>query len=103
MGQIEEVGRYLSRKPIPLSHDAEARVGGRLWLSNNGTSNAVYKAPPVDYVYDRTRVEQREIWPGPACSSSARMTATAFPRVLPGSWWSSPRRLKGRSTSFSPI
>ena len=63
--QIDEVGRYLCRNPVALALDTEARIGERLWLTNDGNSNSIYKAPPVDYVYDRTGSNSAKFaWPG---------------------------------------
>ena len=98
-GQIEEVGRYLSRKPIPLSHDAEARVGERLWLSNNGTSNAVYKAPPVDYVYDRTGSNSAKLaWPG--LLNFGPYDRDSFPTRSPRLLVVFPKAIEGRVNKF---
>ena len=52
--KVEEVGRYLSRKPIPLAVDLQAQLGQRLSITNDEHAISIYKAPPVDYVFDRT-------------------------------------------------
>ena len=52
--RVEEVGKYLARKPIPLGVGLQAQVGRRLTITNDGSADSIYKAPPVDYVYDRT-------------------------------------------------
>ena len=52
--KVEDVGRYLSRKPIPLALDLHAQLGQRLTITNDETENSIYRAPAVDYVYDRT-------------------------------------------------
>ena len=52
--RVEEVGKYLARNPIPLGFESHAQVGERITITNDGSANSIYRAPPVDYVYDRT-------------------------------------------------
>ena len=52
--KVDEVGDYLARKPIPLALGLKAKLGPRLTVTNKEDTYSIYKAPPVDYVYDRT-------------------------------------------------
>ena len=51
--KVDEVGKYLAHKPIPLTLDLQAQLGQRLKIANDERANSIYKAPAVDYVYDR--------------------------------------------------
>jgi len=82
---IEQMGTFLQRKPIPIARDLEAEVGDRIALSNSGTVRSVYRAPTVEYVFDRTGAKSSEFaWAGLSRNGAYDRTSFAnkSPRIL---------------------
>ncbi|MBB3562064.1 hypothetical protein FHX06_003395 [Rhizobium sp. BK512] len=82
---IEQMGTFLQRKPIPIARDFDATVGDRIVLSNSGIVRSVYRAPTVEYVFDRTGAKSSEFaWAGLARNGPYDRTSFAnkSPRIL---------------------
>ncbi|MCP1830713.1 hypothetical protein J2R76_007413 [Bradyrhizobium sp. USDA 4532] len=62
---VEKLGTLLTKTKLPIALGQDARIGERIVLANNDTSETVYIAPPVDYVFDRTGAQSNAFaWPG---------------------------------------
>ncbi len=62
---VEKLGTLLAKTKLPIALGQDARIGERIVLANNDTSETVYVAPPVDYVFDRTGAQSNAFaWPG---------------------------------------
>ncbi len=83
---IERMGTFLRRKsPIALAPGFEVKVGARLQLKNEPNRTCIYKAPPVEYVFDRAGAQRNGFaWPGLVSSGPYdRLTfAKKSPRIL---------------------
>jgi hypothetical protein len=83
---VERMGEFLRKKsPIVLAPGCEARVGARLRLKNEGDRTCIYKAPPVEYVYDRAGAQRNEYaWRGLQTSGPYDRSTFAkkSPRIL---------------------
>lgn len=97
--KVEEVGRYLSRNPIPLAADLQAQLGQRLTITNNEHANSIYKAPPVDYVFDRTGANSSKYaWPG--LLDYGPYDRDSFPTRSPRLLVVFPKAVEGKVNSF---
>ncbi len=82
---IEQMGTFLQRKPIQIARGLDVTVGDRIALSNSGTVRSVYRAPTVEYVFDRTGAKSHEFaWAGLARNGPYDRTSFAnkSPRIL---------------------
>ncbi|MDF0492253.1 argonaute/piwi family protein [Bradyrhizobium yuanmingense] len=62
---VEKLGTLLTKTKLPIALGYDARIGERIVLANSDTSETVYVAPPVDYVFDRTGAQSNAFaWPG---------------------------------------
>jgi hypothetical protein len=63
---VSKMGEFLSKKSVPLGIGVTARIAERITLSNDNVDDkAVYVAPTVDYVFDRTGAKSwKYAWPG---------------------------------------
>ncbi len=62
---VSRLGALLAKTPLPIALGQEAKIGERIVLANSDTSETVYIAPPVDYVFDRTGAQSHAFaWPG---------------------------------------
>lgn len=83
---VEQMGEFLRRKsPIILAPGCSAKIGKRLRLANQGGLTSIYRAPPVDYVFDRSGA-QRDAYAWRGLQSSGPYDRTTFakksPRIL---------------------
>ncbi len=83
---VERMGTFLRGKsPIALAPGFEVKVGARLQLKNEPNRTCIYKAPPVEYVFDRAGAQRSDFaWPGLVNSGPYdRLTfAKKSPRIL---------------------
>ena len=97
--KVERVGKYLARKPIPLALGLQARLGQRLTIINDDDANSVYKAPPVDYVYDRSGSNSAKYaWRG--LLDYGPYDRDSFPTRSPRLLVVFPQAVEGRTNSF---
>lgn len=63
---VERMGEFLRKKsPIVLAPGFAATLGARLRLRNDRDRTCIYRAPPVEYVYDRSGAQRSAYaWPG---------------------------------------
>jgi hypothetical protein len=83
---VDRMGMFLRKKsPIALAPGCEAKVGARFRLKNEGDRTSIYKAPPVEYVYDRAGAQRSDYaWPGLQTSGPYDRSTFAkkSPRIL---------------------
>lgn len=48
---VTKLGALLSKTKLPIALGQDAKIGDRIVLANSDTAQAVYVAPPVDYVF----------------------------------------------------
>ena len=97
--RVEDVGKYLARNPIPLGLGSHAQVGQRITITNNGSANSIYRAPPVDYVYDRTGSNSaRFAWRG--LLDYGPYDRDSFPTRSPRLLVVFPKAVEGKVNSF---
>ena len=97
--KVEEVGKYLARNPIPLGLEMHAQVGRRITITNDGSANSIYRAPPVDYVYDRTGSNSaRFAWRG--LLDYGPYDRDSFPTRSPRLLVVFPKAVEGKVNSF---
>ena len=98
-GKVDEVGRYLSRKTIPLALGLNAKLGQRLTITNEESGNSIYKAPPVDYIYDRTGSNSAKFaWRG--LLDYGPFDRDSFPTRSPRLLVIFPKAVEGKVNSF---
>lgn len=97
--KVDMVGRYLARKPIPLALGLQAHLGQRLIIVNDDHANSIYKAPPVDYVYDRSGSNSAKYaWHG--LRDYGPYDRDSFPTRSPRLLVVFPQAVEGRTNSF---
>lgn len=80
---VDKMGDFLQRKsPIELAPGFEIRVGARLKLANAPNRTCVYKAPEVQYVYDRSGA-QRDSYAWRGLTNSGPYDRQTFPKKSP--------------------
>lgn len=83
---VDQMGDFLRKKsPVSLAPGCEVKVGARLRLQNEGDRTCIYRAPRVEYVYDRAGVQRSEVaWRGLETSGPYDRSTFAkkSPRIL---------------------
>jgi hypothetical protein len=96
---VTAMGKFLGKGPIILAQGIEAQVGERIILQNDGQTNTVYVAPPVDYVFDRTGSKSAEYaWVG--LSQFGPYDRTTFANKSPRILVAFPSSTRGKVEAF---
>jgi hypothetical protein len=97
--RVNAMAYVLSKKPIVLGLGAEAVVGERIALHNDGETPSIYSAPPVDYIYDRTGARSaRTAWDG--LVQYGPYDRTSFSTRSPKIFVVFPKAFQGKVESF---
>lgn len=96
---VERLGAQLTKEPISLGFGIETKVGKRITFGPAGGEETVRRAPPVDYVFDRSGSKTSSMaWDG--LVAHGPYDRVSFPKKSPRLLVAYPRHLQGRVETF---